>query len=107
MLSSEGFRVLEQGKNRFEATDGSPRKAKAKAIGKAAVQNFIDNFKLYDTFANYWASWNAQLMLEHLREVHPGLGTSALEKEFGNLLRVASTSMLLIKLKGFKSRGCC
>lgn len=36
-----------------------------------------------DTFVNFWTSWNAQAMLERLREVHPTLDISTLEAEFG------------------------
>lgn len=61
-------------------------KAKAKTVGKVAVQNYIDNFEkieLYDTFINQWSSWNAQLMLDNLRQVHLDLDILDFEKEFG------------------------
>lgn len=59
-------------------------KVETKTVGKAAVQNYIENFEkieLYDLFASCWASWNTQSMLEHLRKVYPNLYISALEKE--------------------------
>lgn len=61
-------------------------KVEAKVARDSVVQNFIDHFEeheLYGTIANYWASWNAQTMLQRLREVHPNLDISALEEEFG------------------------
>ncbi|XP_022874088.1 uncharacterized abhydrolase domain-containing protein DDB_G0269086-like [Olea europaea var. sylvestris] len=57
-----------------------------KSAGEVAVQNFIDHFEdhpLYDDFANFWASWNAQSLLGRLKEVHPTLDISQLEEEFG------------------------
>ncbi|XP_022883708.1 optineurin-like [Olea europaea var. sylvestris] len=59
-------------------------KAEVKVVGESAMQHFIDHFEkhpLYDTFAKYWPSWNAQAMLEWLKEVHPTLDISALEVE--------------------------
>lgn len=46
-------------------------KEKVKDVGDSAVQHVIDHFEeheLYDTFANYWTSWNAQAILQCLRE---------------------------------------
>lgn len=51
-------------------------KIEAKIVGESAVLHFIDHFEeheLYDTFTNYWASWNAQAILQCMRKAHPNL----------------------------------
>lgn len=76
-------------------------KAEAKVVKKTAVRHFIDYFKehpLYNTFANFWATLNAQTMLEQLREVDPTLDISTLEVEFESLLKVSQTLQLLRRL---------
>lgn len=42
-------------------------KEELKSVGEVAVHNFIDHFEdhpLYDDFANFWASWSAQGLLD-------------------------------------------
>lgn len=61
-------------------------KTKAKVVREIVVQHFIDHFEkppLYGTFANFWASWNVQAMLEWLGEVYLTLHITILEAEFG------------------------
>lgn len=77
-------------------------KAEVKVAREMAMQRFIDHFEehsLYDTFANFWASWNAQTMLGRLREVyHPTLDISALEIKFGRPTRGRPDIQLLRRL---------
>lgn len=57
-----------------------------KVVGEPIVQHFIDHFekhKVYNNFAKFWASWNAQAMLQHLREVYTTLDVTVLEEKFG------------------------
>lgn len=67
-------------------------KVETKVAGESAVQNFINHFEeheLYKTLINYWASRNAQMMLQRLNEVYPSLDISSLGEESMDLQEVA------------------